>query len=400
MAITLNIPSQVKEYTNLAAFPATGSDKTIYVAKDTNKLYRWDVSTYVEISAAVTTTWGSIGGTLSNQTDLQTALNAKVPTTRTLTINGTALDLSADRSWTIATGLTIGSTAISSGTAGRILFEGAGNVLQESSSLFWDNTNARLGIGTSTPANPLHLLSSTNSAYFAKIQNTSSGALASTGYEMQSNTAYGSIFATPSTYAPYGVLGPSQIGFYTSNTFAIAVDSGSADFRIGVGTASSERMRIVGSSGNVLIGTTTDAGYKLDVNGTARVQGVFSALNTYNEGIRLRNDTGAYPAIEFWQSVLRASITRETNSGLTFAAPSFAMHTSTGGTLVGGTSRFDIGASAQLQVDSTTKGFLPPRMTQTQRNAIASPAIGLEIYQTDGVEGKYIYKSTGWTFVI
>jgi hypothetical protein len=32
-------------------------------------------------------------------------------------------------------------------------------------------------------------------------------------------------------------------------------------------------MRIVGSTGNVLIGTTTDAGYKLDVNGTARVQG-------------------------------------------------------------------------------------------------------------------------------
>ena len=37
-------------------------------------------------------TWGSITGTLSNQTDLQSALDLKVPTTRTLTINGTAYD--------------------------------------------------------------------------------------------------------------------------------------------------------------------------------------------------------------------------------------------------------------------------------------------------------------------
>ena len=51
-----------------------------------------------------TYTWGNITGTLSNQTDLQNALNAKVPTSRILTINGTSYDLSADRSWTISTG--------------------------------------------------------------------------------------------------------------------------------------------------------------------------------------------------------------------------------------------------------------------------------------------------------
>ena len=39
-------------------------------------------------------------------------------------------------------------------------------------------------------------------------------------------------------------------------------------------------------------------------------------------------------------------------------------------------------ASAQLDVSSTTKGFLPPRMTTTQRNAIGSPAEGLIIYNT------------------
>jgi hypothetical protein len=38
---------------------------------------------------------------LSNQTDLQSALDLKVPTNRTLTINGVAFDLSVNRSWTI-----------------------------------------------------------------------------------------------------------------------------------------------------------------------------------------------------------------------------------------------------------------------------------------------------------
>ena len=40
-------------------------------------------------------------------------------------------------------------------------------------------------------------------------------------------------------------------------------------------------------------------------------------------------------------------------------------------------------ASAKLQVDSTTKGFLPPRMTTTERDAITSPAAGLMVYNTD-----------------
>ena len=84
--------------------------------------------------------WGDITGTLSSQTDLDTALSGKVPTTRTLTINGTTQDLSANRTFTISTGITIGTTAITSGTVGRVLFEGTGNVVQESGNLFFDST--------------------------------------------------------------------------------------------------------------------------------------------------------------------------------------------------------------------------------------------------------------------
>jgi hypothetical protein len=68
-----------------------------------------------------------------------------------------------------------------------------------------------------------------------------------------------------------------------------------------------------------------------------------------------------------------------------------------GSLISGGTS---VNSSAQVQVDSTTKGFLPPRMTNAQRTAISSPAVGLIVYCTDAVEGLYVYKSMGWTFVI
>lgn len=53
-------------------------------------------------------------------------------------------------------GLTIGTTPITSGTVGRVLFEGSGNVLQEDSALFWDNTNKRLGVGA-TPSTSVRL---------------------------------------------------------------------------------------------------------------------------------------------------------------------------------------------------------------------------------------------------
>jgi hypothetical protein len=51
--------------------------------------------------------------------------------------------------------------------------------------------------------------------------------------------------------------------------------------------------------------------------------------------------------------------------------------------------------SAVLQANSTTQGALLPRMTTTQRNAIASPATGLEIYNTT-TNRKEIYNGTFW----
>ena len=52
-------------------------------------------------------------------------------------------------------------------------------------------------------------------------------------------------------------------------------------------------------------------------------------------------------------------------------------------------------ASAMLDIKSTNKGILIPRMTQAQRVAIVSPGNGLMVYQTDGTIGFYYYQA-GW----
>jgi len=54
-------------------------------------------------------------------------------------------------------------------------------------------------------------------------------------------------------------------------------------------------------------------------------------------------------------------------------------------------------ASSALDIESTTGGILIPRLTETQRDAISSPATGLMIYQTDQATGFYFYDGTAWT---
>jgi hypothetical protein len=57
-------------------------------------------------------------------------------------------------------------------------------------------------------------------------------------------------------------------------------------------------------------------------------------------------------------------------------------------------------ASALLDVKSTTKGMLIPRMTKTEKNSIASPANGLLVYQTGpDSTGFHYYNSSQWTWL-
>ena len=103
--------------------------------------------------------------------------------------------------------------------------------------------------------------------------------------------------------------------------------------------------------------------------------------------------------IPIYQSVLTNPITGTGTSGY---LSKFTGATSIGNSLFFengsaiGLATTSIDASALFQMDSTSKGFLTPRMTQAQRTAIGSPAEGLIVYQTNGVIGLYIYANSVW----
>jgi hypothetical protein len=144
------------------------------------------------------------------------------------------------------TGITVGTTTITSGTSGRIGFNSSG-VYGESANLHWDNTNSRLGIGTSSPSYFLDVISPGNQSPQARFRNTTtqtsveiysgSGAVIIGGYSslgatimsemyIQSNTVY----FTKSTGARMFTLndGYMALGTNTSPTARIHLPAGTA----------------------------------------------------------------------------------------------------------------------------------------------------------------------------
>ena len=219
-------------------------------------------------------------------------------------------------------------------------------------------------------------------------------------------------------------------------------ESGGANQRLtlyaGSAAGSSDVLTIFQATRNVLIqngGTTTDAGFRLDVNGTARVQGAFTQTGSSNSatfGNGLVFDNGVGPTRIFggsgtinYQVNAASSIQhRFTNQGSAITSTgtllqidsqstnsdaasnlfivynqivSGALFSIKGnGNLLVGTST-DV-ASSILTMNSTTKGFLPPRMTTTQRTAISSPATGLVVYDTT-LNKLSVYTGLAWETV-
>ena len=130
----------VEEYANLASFPLVGSADTIYIALDTNVLYRWNGTAYVELSPNIVS---SLVFNDANGFDGTITLAASVATL------------------TITTALSLGS----------LPFIGASGALtQDNANLFYDDANNRLGIATNVPTTPLDVF---GSGIIARINGTS-----------------------------------------------------------------------------------------------------------------------------------------------------------------------------------------------------------------------------------
>lgn len=192
---------------------------------------------------------GNLSGT--NTGDQTLSGLGGVPTSRTLTINGTAFDLSANRSWTIAAGVS------GSGTLNKVAkFTSTGSAIGDSIITATDD-DVKI---TSSLVGPMFVLEQLTASAYSQMQ-----------FKGDNKHAY--IFKGNSTYTSYG--GANALNFYT--------DSGAGGFAfypqgtIGV---------FMDADGNLGVGAGTTLSSRLDiVGGNAKItsnQNGFGGINTIN----------------------------------------------------------------------------------------------------------------------
>jgi len=239
--------------------------------------------------------WGSITGTLSSQTDLQSALNAKQDTlvsgTNIKTINGSSV---------LGSGNLVVSAG-ASGVAGAVQFSDGSGLSSDANAFKWDNTNKMLalGLGGFAPSARLHVVGTgtTSATQSFKAQNSNG----------------------------------SKLVYFDDAGNLIMQSSGSNIF-------------IAAATGVKTYNIASLGGWGLSQVNMTGLMDLYS--NDGNLAIRINN---AYTGIVDPTAIGQ------------FGAPN---------------------ASAMLDVVSTTSGLLPPRMTTVQKNAIATPAAGLIVYDT------------------
>jgi hypothetical protein len=411
------------------------------------------------------------------------------------------------------------------GSDGQVLFND-NDTIAGASTFYWDKVNNRVGIGTSTPASPLDVrgfnelirMTATGGGTTIRMQNSfgSTWNVGSTGNDFywlyngvssfMTLTSNGNLLINTTTDSSFklDVNGSARATSYTlgnyiinqasANQFVVSNPSGPAgqlflyggntsqaniqifgssggntnniSFNLGV----TNRAVIFGSTGNFAINTTTDAGYKLDVNGTIRSSTGTSLINdsyfgdTLGPRIRVSGGAGIISCVystlglSGGQSVSVGNNTFSigaggaTNGTLTITTPAKVANTSETINLISSSMYYGVGegrlvlqgansvysgsignvylaggrnsgggnngntylaydltgalgsvgigtnsinASAITQIDSTTKGFLPPRMDSTQKNSISGPAPGLMIYDTT-LNRPCFYNGTSW----
>lgn len=220
-----------------------------------------------------------------------------------------------------------------SGVAGQVPFWTSATNISGDNGLFWDNTNKRLGIGSTSPSTPLYVFNDNNlDSGFANIiiSNPNSGNNASALVGFYSDVAVGYFGAISSGFGvPYlaSTIGFSSVSPNSTITFiANVAGGGGGAVRVNVGgvTVAEQRM-IITEAGHVGINNPTPA-QALDVIGNGLFSGTLTAsnlsgTNTGNQTITLTGDvtgsgTGSFSATIANNAVTTAKII---NNAVTYA---------------------------------------------------------------------------------
>jgi hypothetical protein len=329
-----------------------------------------------------------------------------------------------------------------SGVAGAIQFSNGSAFASDAANLFWDDTNNRLGVGTNAPTSPFTLIGASQfgnavgsgsietfdgfySMSFGKSTSIYNPNNNHTRIFMQSsqtfvdNTSGNFQFRSAGTTVMNLQSGNLAVGNGSDSILARTHIKGSgstsATTSLLVQNSAGTTLMSIADNGAISIGAgniTTLSGTVANYTGPIQAVHFVNASSPFQFGIAsVYGITGTTPVVTSGQrdgflgqftfaptsgtailNVINASPTINQTGGangitralyinptLTAAADFRAIEVSIGGAYINTTS---VQASAILQADSTTKGFLPPRMTTTQKNAIATPAAGLVVYDS------------------
>jgi hypothetical protein len=219
------------------------------------------------------------------------------------------------------------------------------------------------------------------------IENTTSGTSAQSVVSLLSDSVkYGQVGKRSTTTSAGKIIAASDTFIYNSSgsgDIAILNDNSTGKIKFSAGGSATAQATLT-AAGRLLLGTTSEGTFLLDVNGTARVSGAstFSGLITASSGISVN---GRIDIINDGANGVIAMTTLTNTLNLRKFVKVLGDNGAYGNN----------DASAAFQIDGTNRGFLPPRLTTTQKNAIASPTAGLMVFDTTLVK-LCVHNGTSW----
>jgi hypothetical protein len=377
----------------------------------------------------------------------------------------------------------LGGSTPPSGVSGAIQFSTGSAFGSDASNLFWDDTNNRLGIGTTTPLGILHLKRTADTTRmvmdgdagqskiityrtaglqrfglyvnstaesgsnvgsdFAIRAYNDAGTLLSTPVFIKRSTGYVGIGTTAPTYkfmvsdnsANDGavffekdllngqsdcyvynknastnlttgqLIGTLSFGGYFNSAYSPGIQDVAGIFSQYTGSGTNRKgqlqLKTHDSSGmqtamtindTQLVGVgETSPTARLHVKGRGSTSATTSLLVQNSAGTELLRTYDDGSVTIGSQNSIVSFVSGYNNSIVQNRLTLYSAQTNIRGIYEGGqglivsknTGITDLYPSSIFSIDSTTQGFLPPRMTTAQRNAIASPANGLVVFDTD-----------------